>query len=170
MTIARDVAIGELSNYLANAELEYEQSAEGTFVAILPGEKKLKTTVSMVIGEHGISINAFVIRNPDENHAAIHQWLLERNRRLFSAAYAADQLGDIYLVARLPLATVNSTDLDRLMGSILENSDGVFNQLLEMGFESAIRREWKWRLDRGEPTTNLAAFAHLAEPADPATG
>lgn len=164
MNETRAGAIRELADYLAHAGLDFEEIKPGTFVAVLPGEQKLKTTVSMTLGAHAISINAFVIRNPDENHPAIHRWLLERNGRLFGIAYAVDHLGDIYLVGRLPLATVTHDDLDRLMGAILENSDGAFNRLLEMGFESAIRREWKWRLDRGEPTANLSAFAHLAEP------
>jgi hypothetical protein len=33
--------------------------------------------------------------------------------------------------------------------------------MLEIGFGSAIRREWDWRVSRGESTANLAAFAHL---------
>ena len=30
-----------------------------------------------------------------------------------------------------------------------------------LGFAGAIRREWAWRVSRGEPLQNLAAFAHL---------
>ncbi len=169
MTQAQVAAIRAMNSYLAGAEIEYEESTPGTFVALLPGERKLKTTVSLVVGEHGLSINAFVVRNPDENHGAIYKWLLERNRRLFAVAYALDHLGDIYLVAKLPLEAITPDSLDRLMGSVLENSDSVFNQLLELGFASAIRREWKWRRHRGESTANLAAFAHLADPLDPDT-
>ena len=36
--------------------------------------------------------------------------------------------------------------------------------MLEIGFGTAIRREWEWRVKRGESTANLAAFAHLAPP------
>ena len=36
--------------------------------------------------------------------------------------------------------------------------------MLEIGFASAIRREWAWRVTRGESMANLAAFRHLAEP------
>ena len=50
------------------------------------------------------------------------------------------------------------------MGSVLEYADGSFNTILELGFASAIRREWQWRVSRGESTANLAAFAHLADP------
>jgi len=34
---------------------------------------------------------------------------------------------------------------------------------LEMGFLSAMQREWDWRISRGEPTFNLEAWRHLLE-------
>lgn len=50
------------------------------------------------------------------------------------------------------------------MGSVLEAADGAFNTLLEMGFASAIRKEYEWRVSRGESTRNLDAFSHLTQP------
>jgi hypothetical protein len=94
----------------------------------------------------------------------VHRWLLEQNRRMYAVAFAIDHLGDIYLVGRVPLAAITQDELDRLMGSVLEYADGSFNTILELGFASAIRREWQWRVSRGESTANLAAFAHLADP------
>ena len=35
------------------------------------------------------------------------------------------------------------------------------DRMLEIGFGSAIRREWQWRVARGESLANLQAFAHL---------
>jgi hypothetical protein len=51
--------------------------------------------------------------------------------------------------------------LDRVLGQVVEAADGDFNTLLEIGFASSIRREWAWRVSRGESLDNLAAFAHL---------
>lgn len=146
---------------LADAELEWESPAEGTYVVTLPGTRKLSTTCSLVVGRHSLSVNAFVVRCPDENHAGVHRWLLERNTRLYGVSYAIDKLGDIYLVGRLPLAAVTPEEIDRLLGVVLEQADGSFNTLLEMGFAEAIRKEYAWRTSRGESTRNLAAFTHL---------
>ncbi|GAB2799409.1 type III secretion system chaperone family protein [Streptomyces daliensis] len=148
---------------LREAELEWESPAEadGTYVVKLPGTRKLSTTCSLVVGKHSLSVNAFVVRCPDENHEAVHRWLLERNTRLYGVAYALDRLGDIYLAGRLPLAAVTPDEVDRLLGVVLENADGSFNTLLEMGFAGAIRREYEWRTSRGESTRNLDAFTHL---------
>ena len=41
---------------------------------------------------------------------------------------------------------------------MLTTSDESFNTLLELGFASSIRKEWEWRLLRGESTRNLEAF------------
>jgi hypothetical protein len=146
----------------ALAKIEHEEPTPGTFVVTLPGEKKLKTTVSLVVGAHSLSVNAFVCRRPDENADGVHRWLLERNTRLYAVAYAIDHLGDIYLSGRLPLHAVTADEVDRLLGSVLEASDAPFNLILEMGFASAIRKEWAWRTSRGEPTWNLEAFRNLA--------
>ncbi|TXS52665.1 YbjN domain-containing protein [Streptomyces sp. t39] len=152
---------------LRDAELDWESPEPGTYVVQLPGTRKLSTTCSLRVGRHSLSVNAFVIRHPDENDAAVHRWLLERNLKLYGVSYAVDRLGDIYLVGRLPLSVVTPEELDRLLGTILEAADGAFNTLLELGFESAIRREYAWRVSRGESTRNLDAFAHLIRrPAD----
>ena len=146
----------------AVADLEHEEPTPGTLVVQLPGEKKLKTTVSLVVGAHSLSVNAFVVRHPDENHEAVYRWLLERNARLYAVAFAVDHLGDVYLSGRLPLHAVTPDEVDRLLGAVLEASDSSFNTILELGFASSIRKEWAWRISRGEPTWNLQAFRHLA--------
>jgi hypothetical protein len=153
-----------LAALLNDAGIDYEQPTPTTFVVELPGTRKLKTTVSLTVGAHALTINAFVARRPDENVASVHAWLLEQNRRMYGVAFAIDHLGDIYLTGKVPLTSVNAAELDRLLGSVLTYSDGSFNTLLELGFTSAIQREWDWRVSRGESTENLAAFAHLIQP------
>ncbi|MQY13104.1 hypothetical protein SRB5_32450 [Streptomyces sp. RB5] len=143
------------------AGLEWESPRDGAYVVTLPGTRKLSTTCSLIVGKHSLSVNAFVIRHPDENEAAVHRWLLERNLRLYGVSYAVDKTGDIYLTGKLPLSSVTPDEIDRLLGTVLENADGSFNTLLELGFASAIRKEYAWRTSRGESTRNLDAFRHL---------
>ena len=52
---------------LADLEVEWEETAPGRFVVVLPGDHKLRTTVSLVLGSHRLTVNAFVVRRPDEN-------------------------------------------------------------------------------------------------------
>ncbi|MEU5794847.1 YbjN domain-containing protein [Streptomyces sp. NPDC047813] len=146
-----------------DAELEWENPETGTYVVKLPGTHKLSTTLSLLVGRHSLSLNAFVVRHPDENEAAVHRWLLERNLKLYGVSYAVDRLGDVYVTARLPLASVTPDEIDRLLGQVLEAADGAFNSLLELGFATSIRKEYAWRVSRGESTRNLDAFKHLVE-------
>ncbi|MBL1081795.1 YbjN domain-containing protein [Streptomyces actinomycinicus] len=156
-----------LEGVFEDTELEWESPESGTYVVKLPGARKLSTTVSFLVGRHSLSLNAFVIRHPDENESGVHRWLLERNLKLYGVSYAVDRLGDVYVTARLPLASVTPDEIDRLLGQVLEAADGAFNTLLELGFASSIRKEYAWRVARGESTRNLDAFMHLIErPAD----
>ncbi|MEV0925107.1 YbjN domain-containing protein [Streptomyces spongiicola] len=152
-----------IETYLKSAELEWECPEPGAYVVTLPGTRKLATTCSLRVGRHTLSVNAFVIRHPDENEARVHRWLLERNPKLYGVSYAVDRLGDVYLVGRLPLSAVGPEELDRLLGTVLEAADGAFNSLLELGFAAAIRKEYAWRVARGESTRNLEAFTHLTQ-------
>ena len=148
---------------LKDAELEWESPEPGTYVVKLPGTRTLSTTVSLIVGRHSLSLNAFVIRHPDENESGVHRWLLERNLKLYGVSYAVDRLGDVYVTARLPLAAITADEIDRILGQVLEAADGAFNTLLELGFATAIRKEYAWRLARGESTRNLDAFSHLTQ-------
>ncbi|MDA8434590.1 MAG: YbjN domain-containing protein [Actinomycetales bacterium] len=148
---------------LATHDLEVEEPAPGRFVVVLPGQHKQRTTCSLAVGEHALTVQAFVARHVDENAEAVYHWLLQRNLRMYAVAFAVDDLGDVYLTGRLPLASVTPDEVDRLLGSVLEYADGAFNTILELGFAGAIRREWEWRTSRGESTANLEPFRHLAD-------
>ncbi|GAD83676.1 type III secretion system chaperone family protein [Nocardia asteroides] len=151
---------------LRDREIEYTRPADDTFIVVLPGERKLKTTVMLTVGKHGVRIESFVCRKPDENFQGVYKYLLRRNRRLYGVAYTLDNVGDIYLVGRTSAESVTPDELDRIFGQILEAVDNDFNMLLELGFAESIRKEWKWRVSRGESLKNLRAFEHLIDEAD----
>ncbi|MEU0501600.1 YbjN domain-containing protein [Nocardia sp. NPDC005998] len=151
---------------LRDREIEYTHPNQDTFVVILPGERKLATTVMLTVGKHGVRIESFVCRKPDENFEGVYKFLLRRNRRLYGVAYTLDRVGDIYLVGRMATHAVTPDELDRVFGQVLEAVDADFNTLLELGFAESIRKEWKWRVSRGESLKNLRAFEHLVEAAD----
>lgn len=146
---------------LAERELDYTRQGENQFVVELPGERKLKTACLLSVGNHGVRVEAFVCRNPDENFEGVYKYLLRRNRRLYGVHYTIDRSGDIYLVGRISTHAVTGDELDRVLGQVLEAADGDFNLLLELGFASSIRREWAWRVSRGESLANLKPFEHL---------
>ena len=158
-----------VGQYLDSSGLEWERGVRGDeFVVSLPGDKKLKTVASLAVSDGAVSVSAFVIRNPDENHDEVYRFLLRRNLRLPGLAYAVDRAGDVYVTGRVPAAGVDAGYLDQLLGVVLTACDEPFNELLVMGFLSSMRKEWEWRVSRGESLRNLEAFRGiLARPGDP---
>jgi len=154
------MAIATIDEFLESHDIDFEKSGNNYFLT-LPGERKLQTHCAIVVGDHSVSINAFVIRKPDENTEAVHEWLLKKNASMYCVAFALNELGDIFLVGRLPFHSITEQELDRVIGAVLQYSDSSFNPLLELGFSTAIRREWAWRVSRGESLANLKAFEHL---------
>lgn len=149
---------------LDNAELKYEKRGDGRYFVTLPGTKKLQTNCWLMAGDHAFAVEAFVCRRPDEAHEEVYRFLLRRNAKLYGVHYTIDSSGDIYLVGRFGLATISEDELDKVLGQVLEAADGDFNTILEIGFAGSIKREWDWRVSRGEPLANLEAFRHLVEP------
>jgi putative sensory transduction regulator len=149
---------------LAELGLSYESPESGAYLVRLEGQHKLATMTWLIAGAHSLHVEAFFCRKPDENHAAFYRFLLERGSRMYGVHFALDPAGDVYLTGRLPLASVSTEEIDRLLGCVLSYSDDNFDQALRLGFASSIRREWAWRVKRGESLANLRAFARLADP------
>lgn len=147
-------------------ELEFRSVGDYAYAVTLPGTHKLATVCNLIVGEHALRIEAFVMRAPEERHEELWAWLLRRNARMYGVAFAIDAVGDVYLMGRTSLAAVTEDELDRLLGAVLTYVDESFDTMLEIGYGSAIRREWAWRRSRGESTANLAAFRHLADSPD----
>ncbi len=168
---ATATAVEVVRDYLVANDIEHDETTregvEGaSFSLTLPGEKKLQTPVRVDIGPHALGVHAFVCRRPDEQFERVYRWLLERNMKMYGVAFAIDSAGDIYLDGRLPLHAVTPDEVDRILGAVLTYADESFNQILELGFASSIRKEWEWRESRGESTRNLDAFKHLRPSGD----
>jgi hypothetical protein len=157
-----DEASSAIRASLSDGELDWVETDDGVFDVVLPGERKLQTPCRLEVGEHALAVHAFVCRQPDENHQGVYRWLLERNMRMFGVAFGLDATGDIFLDARLPLSAAD--DVDRLLGVVLTYADESFNTILELGFATSIRREYEWRLSRGESLRNLEAFRGWLDP------
>ena len=158
-----DAAAAAIETALTDLDLPWQRSAADVWSVSLPGTAKLNTECALELGRHALNGRAFVARRPEENHAAVYRWLLERNLKLAGVAFCLDALGDVYVVGKLPLSAITPDGVDRLLGGLADAADTSFNPILELGFVTSIRREWAWRESRGESLANLAAFRHLVE-------
>jgi hypothetical protein len=151
---------------LVESGIDFTEPQTGSFLANLPGERRLNTACWLIVTGQGVRIDAFVVRCPDENFNEVHSWLLRSNARTYVVSWSIDDSGDIYLTGRLPLAAVSADEIDRILGVVLDYADSSFNTLLQLGFGSSIRREWAWRTSKGESVANLAAFEDYIKSAE----
>ena len=153
----------ELAAALSVLGVDVVREGADAFLVTLPGERRHRTLVWLVVGAHHVLVESFVCRAPDENAEQVYRFLLQRNARLRSVAYSLDSVGDIHLVGRLGRAGLTIEEIDTVLGVVVDAADADFNAILERGFAAAIRREWAWRTSRGESVRNLAAFRHLID-------
>jgi hypothetical protein len=154
-------AAAALGAALTDLGVEYESPVAGSYLVTLPGQHKLKTMTWLIAGTYSLHVEAFFCRQPDENHAEFYRFLLEHNARMYGVHFAVDPVGDVYLVGRLPLTAITGDQVDRLLGCVLSYADDTFDQALMIGFASAIKKEYAWRVKRGESLANLRAFGRL---------
>jgi len=154
-------AVDAVRNGLEAAGVSFTSPEPDAFLLTLPGERRHRTLVWLLVGDHDLIIESFVCRRPDENHQEVYRYLLQRNALLRSVAYCLDRVGDIHLVGRIGLDSISAAEIDTLLGVVLAASDADFNPILQRGFPSSIRREWAWRQETGQSLQNLEAFRHL---------
>ncbi|MBE4696101.1 YbjN domain-containing protein [Brevibacterium casei] len=165
MSVEPAVLMQGITDWAEANDVAVDSLDDTSIAVVLPGERKLKTTVSIVVSARTAELAAFVIRHPDENAEAFNRWLLRKNMKLGAAAFGIDHLGDVYLRATVPVDRLLD-DLDALLGEILTVADESFNELLLLGFLTGMKKEWAWRVSRGESTRNLAAFEHVLDSPD----
>ena len=153
----------DIAAALTDLEVDFVRHEDDAFLITLPGERRYRTLVWLVVGEHHVLVESFVCRKPDENIEQVYRFLLQRNAQLRSVAYSVDSDGDIHLVGRLGRRALTEDELNTVLGVVLATSDADFNAILERGFASAIRREWAWRTSRGQSVANLTQFRHLID-------
>jgi hypothetical protein len=150
ITVARYDAL--IRDALDGLGLEYERVEQGAYLVKLAGQHKLATMTWLVVGDHTLLVEAFFLRRPESNHGDTYGFLLQRNARTYGVHFSCDRLGDVYLVGHAPLASVTADEVDRLLGCVLEYSDGTFDAALRLGFAESIRREEEWRARQAAET------------------
>ena len=148
---------------LDDSGVPYASPEPDAFLVTLPGERRHRTLIWLLVGDHELLVESFVCRRPDENAEEVFRYLLQRNAKLRTVAYCLDRIGDIHLVGRIGLASLTAAEIDTVLGVLLTASDADFNPILERGFATSIRREWAWRSETGQSLANLQAFRHLVQ-------
>lgn len=134
-----------IESYLRDHGIQSERIAGTTWAAQLRGENKHSITVLIALRERTLVLESFFMRRPQENHDAVYGLLLRRNMRSYGVRFALDDIGDVFLVARIPLEAVSAEEMDRLFGALLSEADAMFNPAIAAGFASYLEYDRAWR-------------------------
>jgi hypothetical protein len=105
----------------------------------LRGEEKDVTTVWLTLGQRTLRYETYVLPAPEENHAEFYEHLLRRNDGLVGAHFSIGAEDAVFLRGELPIAVVDATELDRVLGTLYATVEQCFRPALAIGFASRLR-------------------------------
>lgn len=100
------------------------------------GEEKEFTTVWLTLGQRTLRYETYVMPAPEENEAALFEFLLRRNESLVGAHFSVGAEDAVYLRGELPLVALTEDELDRIIGSLYAYVERYFRAALQIGFAS----------------------------------
>jgi len=138
-----------IERFLEQAEIPYKQVDAGQWAAQLRGERKHTILLGIALVGDRVVFESFFMRRPQEAHDDFYELLLRRNMRSYGVHFALDADGDAYIVGARGAAGLNEDELDRIVGSILIEADGLFDAAIAIGFKSYLEADMAWRARGG---------------------
>jgi hypothetical protein len=134
-----------IERFFQQADIPYKRVGDGQWAAQLRGDRKLTIPLGIALSGDRVVFESFFMRRPQENLAEFYEMLLRRNARAYGVHFALDGQGDVFLVGARAAHGLDGEELDRIVGSILIEADGLFNAAIEVGFKSYLEADMAWR-------------------------
>ena len=100
------------------------------------GEEKDFTTVWLTLGQRMLRYETYVMPAPEENQAAVMEFVLRRNDQLVGAHFSVGAEDALYVRGELPDTAVTRDELDRVLGTVYTTVEATFRPLLRLAFAS----------------------------------
>ena len=117
-----------------------ETSGERRWFVRVRGEAKDVFTIWFHLRQRTLHYETYMMPAPEENHGALYEHLLRRNRRLYGAAFAIGDEDAIFLIGQIDNGAVDDDELDRILGSLYQWVEQYFPTALRIGFASHFSR------------------------------
>jgi hypothetical protein len=130
---------GALANNPVIAAVDRGEPGERRWYVRMRGEEKDFTTVWITMGQRTLRYETYVMPAPEENAAELFESLLRRNEKLVGAHFSIGAEDAVFLRGELPLAVVDESEVDRVLGTLYATVEHVFRPLLRVGFASRFR-------------------------------
>jgi hypothetical protein len=103
------------------------------------GEERDFVAIWLTVGDYTLQYETYFMPAPEELPAALYEFLLRRNRRLYAMRFAIGPEDAIYLMGGLPLAALDEDELDRVVGSAYAYVERWFRPAMRLGFGARFR-------------------------------
>ncbi|NLA37151.1 MAG: YbjN domain-containing protein [Actinobacteria bacterium] len=100
------------------------------------GEEKGVFTVWFMLRQRSLFVETYFMPAPEQEHAAVYEYLLRRNLRLFGAKFSIGNEDAVYLTAEVHNEDVSADELDRLLGTAYMETEQSFRPAMRLGFGS----------------------------------
>lgn len=100
------------------------------------GEEKDFTTVWLTLGQRTLRYETYVMPAPEENQAAVMEFVLRRNDQLVGAHFSIGAEDALYLRGEVPDVAVTADEIDRVLGTVYTTVEATFRPLLRLAFAS----------------------------------
>jgi hypothetical protein len=127
-------------NPLVAAVERDETSGERRWFVRVRGEAKDVFTIWFHLRQRTLHYETYMMPAPEENHGALYEHLLRRNRRLYGASFAIGDEDAIFLIGQIDNGVVDDDELDRILGSLYQWVEQYFPTALRIGFASHFSR------------------------------
>jgi hypothetical protein len=126
----------QLAENPAVAAVDHGEPGERRWYVRLRGEQKDTFTVWFTLRQRTLHYETYVMPAPEENHEAFFEHLLRRNLKLFGAAFAIGEEDAVFLVGQFPAIALDTSELDRILGSLYAWVEQFFRPALRIGYAS----------------------------------
>lgn len=135
-TNAAERLIAVLEAWVADDENDAEWTGvhEGKVGLRIAQRARDYTTIWFEVGQRTVGVEAYLLPAPRHNRTAAYEYCLNRNRTSWPAYIARDKQGDLYVLARHPVAELDTKAIEDLVGAVYETVELAFPALLQIGF------------------------------------
>jgi hypothetical protein len=102
----------------------------------LAGEERATFTIWFTLRQRSLFFETQLLPAPEENHAALYEFLLRRNATLHGLTFSIGPEDGIFLGGHVPVAAVDAAELDRITGSTYAYVERFFRPAMRIGFSS----------------------------------
>lgn len=120
----------------AVAGIERGEPGERRWYVRLDGEEKTNFSAWLTLGQRTLSYETYFMPAPEENRAAVFEYLLRRNTKIFGAAFWIGSEDAVYLGGQLENDAIDEASLDRIVGSLYAWTEQCFRPAMRLGFAS----------------------------------